>query len=210
MDILGTIQAHAAAMRLPLYAVTLSAVAKADTPLMLILHWHGFRRRTVARLPGVEAPLRSVAGSALQLNERWSQVESLDAAMLRAAWSLGAWDLERANHRPWWRLNAGLNETVSCHRAFASYPDEPSDQVVMVEAPDQEALLEMAAIKGYVRWLFRPRVAGVWGEADADDATLEPDGSRTSPCPVRPLPYDRHSPGRSLYRLGTGNGLIWR
>lgn len=208
MDILATIRAHADAMRLPLYAVTLSAVARAGTPLILILHWHGFRRETVAKPPGVDLPPRSVAGSALQINARWSHVELLDEAMLQAAWRLGAWDLERSSHRPWWRLNAGLGETMACHRAFASYPGEPADRAVLVEAPDQNMLLELAAVSGYVRWQFRPRAAGIWSQLLDDDATLEADGSRSSSCPVAPVPYDRHRPGRAVYRLGRGGGLI--
>src|SRR5690606_19655525 len=75
MQILQTIQAHAAAMRLPLYAVTLSAVAKPDTPVILILHWHGFRRESVLKLSDIDLPLRSVAGSALQINTSWQAVE---------------------------------------------------------------------------------------------------------------------------------------
>lgn len=151
MQILQTIQAHAAAMRLPLYAVTLSAVAKPDTPVILILHWHGFRRESVLKLSDIDLPLRSVAGSALQINTSWQAVEALDEAMLDAAWQLGAWDLERATHRPWWRLNAPLEETINCHRAFASYPGESPERYVMLDAGDQAELLALAARRGYVR-----------------------------------------------------------
>jgi len=207
MEILQTIQSHATAMRLPLYAVTLSAAAKPDTPLMLILHWHGFRRQSPLRLPGVALPSRPVAGSALQIDEAWTAMESLDQAMLDAAWRLGAWDLERVNHRPWWRLNAPQGETLACRRAFGDYPDNAGEQHLLVQAPDQAAMLELAASRGYVRWLFRPRSAGVWSEMDADDATLEPDGRRSARCPVLPMPYNRHRAGRSVYRLGRGAGI---
>ncbi len=207
MDILETIQAHAAAMRLPLYAVTLSAVAKAGTPLMLILHWHGFRRQSTVKLQGVDLSRRSIASSALQIDADWRFVESLDEAMLDAAWTLGAWDLERVNHRPWWRLNAPLRETVACHRDFGDYPHEV-DRYMVVEAPDQAILLELAASKGYVRWMFRPRVAGIWGQLAGDDITLEQDGARSASCPIVPLAYDRHRPDRKLYRLGRGRGLL--
>lgn len=208
MQILQTIQAHAAAMHLPLYAVTLSAVAKADTPVLLILHWHGFRRESPLRLPQVELPLRPVAGSALQINTPWREVETLDEAMLDAAWKLGAWDLERVTNRPWWRLNAPLEETIACHRAFADYPGDERDRHVMVEAPDQAELLELAAMRGYVRWLFRPRAHGIWKEVDDDDVTLEPGNRRSTPCPVRAAPFDRHRPGRQLYRLGKAGRII--
>lgn len=207
MDILNTIQAHVRAMRLPLYAVTLSAVAKPDTPLILTLHWHGFLRETTVKLPGVPLPMRSVAGSALQIDEHWTMAEHLDQSMLSAAWQMGAWDLERVNHRPWWRLNAPLSETLACRRAFACY-SEKDEAPVLVQAPDQSQLLEWAAVKGYIRWLFRPRVSGVWGAIPAGDATLRGDGSREYPCPVLPAPYDRHKHGRIVYRLGTGHGLL--
>lgn len=210
MQILQTIQAHVAAMRLPLYAVTLSAVAKSQTPVMLILHWHGFHHESTFRIPGVEMPLRSVAGSALQINTPWQAVETLDEAMLDAAWKLGAWDLERVTYRPWWRLNAPIEETVSCHRAFASYPGEAPERHVMLKATDQAELLELAAMRGYVRWLFRPRAHGIWKEVEDDDVTLEDDNCRTTPCPVKAAAFDRHRPGKRLYRLGRAGTFIAR
>jgi hypothetical protein len=207
MNILETIQLHATAMRLPLYAVTLSAVAKADTPLMLMLHWHGFVHQSTLKLQDVDVPRRAVASSALQINTGWKFVESLDEAMLDAAWKLGAWDLERVNHRPWWRLNAPLRETVACHRAFGDYPEE-ADRTMMVEAPDQAILLDLAAVKGYVRWMFRPRASGIWDQLSKDDVTLDEDGIRNTSCPVAPIPYDKHRAGRNLYRLGQGTALL--
>lgn len=208
MDILSYIQNQAEAMRLPLYAVTLSAVAKPGTPLLLTLYWHGFFRETTVRIhDSFRVPLRSVPGSALQLDLAWSRAEHLDEAMLEAAWRLGAWDLERVTHRPWWRLNAPLSETLACHRAFAHYPDM-QDSPVLVDAPDQERMLEAAALRGYIRWLFRPRAQGVWAQIPGDDVTLESDLRRTGPCPVPPAAFDRHRPGRHVYRLGTGDGLL--
>ncbi len=208
MRILETIQSQVDAMGLPLYAVTLSAVAKPDAPPVLILHWHGFRRRTAVQVPGIEIPPRPVPGSAMQIDVRWRQVETLDEAMLEAAWRLGAWDLERCNHRPWWRLNAPVSETMACHRAFGSYPGEPDGRVAIVDAPNLDTLLELASMKGYVRWLFRPRAAGVWGDLDEDDATLRDGRSREDSCPVPPMPYDRHRSGRDVYRLGRGGRLL--
>jgi len=208
MQILQTIQAHVAAMRLPLYAVTLSAVAKSQTPVMLILHWHGFRRQSTVQLDGVEMPMRSVAGSALQINASWHEVETWDEAMLEAAWKLGAWNLERETHRPWWRLNAPVEETLACHRAFGDYPGEEADKHVMVDSPDQAELLELAAMRGYVRWLFRPRVHGIWKDVEDDDVTLEDDDTRSAPCPVKAAAFDRHRPGRRVYRLGRAGTIL--
>ncbi|SRR5690606_29665753 len=208
MQILETIQAHVAAMRLPLYAVTLSAVAKSRTPVMLILHWHGFYRESPLRLEGIDLPVRSVAGSALQIDTQWQEVETWDEAMLDAAWRLGAWNLERETHRPWCRLNAPLEETLACHRAFADYRESPAESHVIVNSPDQAELLELAAMRGYVRWLFRPRRYGIWKEVDDDDITRDTVDARSTPCPVKAAPFDRHRPGRRVYRLGRA-GTIW-
>lgn len=210
MQILETIQAHVAAMRLPLYAVTLSAVAKSRTPVMLILHWHGFHRESPLRLKGVHLPLRSVAGSALQINAPWQEVKTWDEAMLEAAWRLGAWDLERETCRPWWRLNAPIEETLACHRAFADYREGESETHVMVDSPDQAELLELAAMQGYVRWMFRPRRYGIWKEVEDDDITRDVNDARSTPCPVKPAPFDRHRPGRRVYRLGQAGSILVR
>src|SRR5690606_36006683 len=194
-------------MRLPLYAVTLSAAAKAQTPVMLILHWHGFRRDAVPHLPSGRWPLRPVAGSALQLESRWQFVEDLDVAMLDVAWKLGAWELERTTCAPWWRLNASSDETLACHRAFGQYPGSDREAHLFIHAPDQASLMELAASRGYVRWLFRPRSLGVWTELEADDVTLVDGAEREGACPIPPLPHNRHKPGTVRYRLGRGDGI---
>ncbi|RTZ47834.1 diguanylate cyclase [Candidimonas sp. SYP-B2681] len=206
MTILETIQAHSTAMRLPLYAVTLSAVPKTDTPLILMLHWHGFARESTLKLQDIDLPKRPVAGSALQIDTDWKSIENLDEAMLEAAWRLGAWDLERVNCRPWWRLSAPLQETVDCHSAFGDYLGAAA-RYILVQAPDQAVLLELAASRGYVRWMFRPRSAGIWQQVPADDKTLGQNGERDSSCPVAPIPYDRDRAGRDVYRLGRSSGL---
>ncbi|MFX7052496.1 hypothetical protein ABTH91_20905, partial [Acinetobacter baumannii] len=82
------------AVRLPLVAVTVTAARRPNTPLVAILHWHGFRRASPLVLPGVDSPPRSVPGSAIQLTHAWQSVEAVDEALLDAAWQLGAWDLE--------------------------------------------------------------------------------------------------------------------
>ena len=209
MDIFETIRKHATAIRLPLYAVTLSAVARKQTPALLILHWHGFRRATTLRLPGVEFSSHAVPGLAVQLHEYWTEMAHWDQAVLDAAWQLGAWDLERSVHPPWWRLNAPQAETLACYRAFGFYPDADAGQ--SVTDPSEEtigALLEMASRFGYARWLFQPRVQGIWTQLRADDVTLEAANGRTLPCPVRPALFDRHKPGRLRYRLGRGSSFF--
>lgn len=204
MDIIETIAAHTRALQRPLYAVTASAIRKADTPLILTLHWHGFHRDGE---PGRR--LRSVAGSAVQLNLRWHEFAVLDRAIIDAGWALGAWDVERVARPPWWRLNAPVAEAVAGHRAFADFSDlPPEDDPVVVEAPDQRDLIALAARKGYVRWLFRPRKGGLWRQLDVDDSTLDADGGRALPCPVPLQPDGRELRRKVLYRLGRGNGFL--
>lgn len=206
MDILETITSHIAALRLPLYAVSLSATQKADTPIMLILHWHGFHRNEAAA-----GALRSVAGSAMQINQRWDDYAVIDRAMLEAAWRLGAWDVERVARPAWWRLNAPVSEALACRRAFADYSDvRQAGEAVVVEAPDQQALLELAARRGYVRWLFRPRKGGLWSQTEGDDGTLDADGGRSAPCPVPLQPEGRELRRKVVYRLGRGRSFLIR
>jgi hypothetical protein len=83
MDIIERIEEQVSATGLPLFAVTLTAVPCPDTPLLLTLHWHGFSKVRLAELPQA-APVawRSVPSSALQLNERWNDLESVDRAAL--------------------------------------------------------------------------------------------------------------------------------
>lgn len=210
MQILDTICAQVQAMRMPLYAVTAAAAARAGTPVLLILHWHGFRRRTPLTLPGQTIAPRAVAGSAMQLSQRWASFDELEGALVDAAWQLGAWDVERLVQRPWRRLGAPASEALACHRAFGAYPDAPDEEGVVMDAPDRDDLLELAARRGYVRWLFRPRKAGLWQSLDDEDATLGPGGGRALPCPVPRRAFDGRMPSRVVYRLGHGARLILR
>ena len=52
MVLLDTLQEQIDSVRLPLFAVTLTAAAQANTPLLAILHWHAFRRATPLILHG--------------------------------------------------------------------------------------------------------------------------------------------------------------
>jgi hypothetical protein len=209
MEIFETISEQTRVMDMPLYAVTMAAAARVDTPVLLMMHWHGFQRATPVTIPGVDIPPRALPGSALQLNQRWDSFEALDCAMLEAAWQLGAWDVERLVERPCSRLGADASEALACRRAFADYPDvEVSEDNVVMDAPDRDELLELAARKGYVRWMFRPRKGGIWQSVNDEDSTVAPEGGRSLPCPVGPLPYDVQRPGRLIYRLGRVQRII--
>ncbi len=89
MDLFDIVQAQMETVKLPLYAVTVSAVAQVNTPLVAILHWHGFRRATPLVLPGVDIPARPVPGSAIQIGAPWHSFEAVDMALLDAAWQPG-------------------------------------------------------------------------------------------------------------------------
>ena len=139
MDNLTSIRAQIDAVRLPLYAVTVTAVRRPDTPLLLMLHWHGFRRDEAAG----PAPARrcAVPGSAVQLNPRWRALEEVEGAMLDAAWQLGAWDLERSVRRGCNDVGASAREAHECRQAFGDNPLAPGSEAHLVaEAPDRDVL----------------------------------------------------------------------
>jgi len=212
MEIFQKIAAQIASVGLPLYAVTLTAVPRADTPLLLFLHWHGFRRADAGRRSEGALAYRPVPGSALQLNDRWHALEEIDRAMLDAGWRLGAWDVERDERRPCNRVGASAGEAMECQQAFGDHPNRgAAEELLLAEAPDRETLMHVGASKGYVRWLFRPVRGGVW-RATADDDTLSPDGSRPPPCPVAPQARQGLAPGRkaarTVYRLGRISRII--
>jgi len=199
MELLDRIEQQIDTMRLPLFAVTVAAVPCPDTPVILTLHWHGFVREKIAEVEGAQpVAFKSVPSSALQLNERWTDLLALDLAALEAAWELGAWDVARAE-RP---SCADFSEALECRRAFGAMPQVSSGEpVVVADAPDAGELADVAARRGYLMWTFRPVHGGIWREI-ADDATLKPDGTREPPCPVVPVPPRNDKARRTVYRFG--------
>jgi hypothetical protein len=205
LDFFSAIAGQIDAVRLPLFAVTLTAIPRANTPVLLMLHWHGFRRD----LPSAAKPdaLAPVPGSALQINEQWREMANLDSAMLDAAWRLGAWQLDREEKRACATAGASERESLECRQAFGDavvgdYPNHLVD-----EAPDREDMLTLGAEVGYVRWQFRPVHGGVWRDTARDD-TLSPGGSREPPCPVGVRPPVGTRVSHSRYRLGNLKRLI--
>ena len=99
--ILNIIQEQVTSLRRPLAAVSLATLPRKSSPLLLLLHWHGFllderqRGTQAADSRGRRAALPS---SALQLTPPWDDLAQVDAQMLDAAWQLGAWDLTRRQH----------------------------------------------------------------------------------------------------------------
>ncbi|WP_414442423.1 diguanylate cyclase [Burkholderia sp. 22PA0106] len=209
MDLFDTLREQMDAVNLPLYAVTVTAVARVNTPLVAILHWHGFRRATPLVLPGVAIQPRSVPGSAVQLGKPWHCFETVEAALLDAAWQLGAWDVERIERRACKVIGASDAEALACRQAFGSYDDgEPMDRHLLDGAPDREALMQLAAHRGYLRWLFRPVKGGLWQALDEPDDTLDADGGRPLPCPVPPRPRRPGISSRTVYRLGSVRRIL--
>ena len=210
MDLLAPIKGQMEAVKLPLYAVTLTAVPHPDTPVLLMLHWHGFRRDYLVDAPEARpVGFRSVATSALQLNERWRDLETLDLAAMEAGWELGAWDVARQQRRPCTRPGADGSEALECMQAFGSYPESVGgSDLVVAEAPDADELMQLGANAGYLLWKFRPVVGGIWAEV-ADDATLTSDGSRTPTCPLMPAPAPDEAVSTTIYRFGrSASGLL--
>jgi len=203
MEILERIEEQIAASGLPLVGITLAAVPCPDTPLILTLHWHGFIREKLAELEQAETvsytPLPS---SALQLNHRWRDLVAVDRAAMEAAWELGAWDVARAERKGCMRPGAPSTEALECLQAFGAFPfGIDGKQVVVADAPDADELLQLAASRGYLMWLFRPVSGGIWAEV-ADDATLTSQGRRPPPCPHRPIPPRCDGNRKTVYRFG--------
>lgn len=209
MDLFDKLQAQIDTVRLPLFAVTVTAAAQVNTPLIAILHWHGFRRATPLVLPGVKIPPRPVPVSAIPLHAPWHSFESVDALLLDAAWQSGAWDVERTERRGCNVIGAGAAEALACRLAFGDYGvDSAHDPQLLDDETDRGELIQLAARKGYVRWLFRPVKGGLWRTLDAPDDTLDADGGRQPPCPVLPEPRRPEGRGRTVYRLGAVHRIL--
>jgi len=206
MQILDKITDQISSVGLPLYAVTLTAIPRYDTPLLLMLHWHGFRRELIVNIPGMNAELHPVPGSALQLNERWQDIGSVETAMLEAAWQLGAWNVERDERRGCNYIGASDLEALECMQAFGEHP-QSEELHLLAETPDREDLMHMGARVGYIRWQFRPVRGGIW-QSIAEDDTLNADGSRSPPCPISPQPPRGGKASHTTYRMGFVNRII--
>jgi len=203
MELVGRIEQQMAATQLPLFAITLAAVPCPDTPIILTLHWHAFvRERCVDSEDPEPVAYKPIPSSALQVNARWADVLTVDRAALDAAWELGAWDVARAERPSVARPGAASREALECLQAFGAFPfGVDGNQVVVAETPDADDLLNVAARRGYLMWMFRPVHGGIWKEI-ADDATLLPDGTREPPCPLAPVPPSGSGASKTIYRFG--------
>ncbi len=203
MELLDRIEDQVASTGLPLFAITLAAVPCPDTPIILTLHWHGFVKEKLADVDEARAVSYSpIPSSALQLNERWKDLIAIDRAAMDAAWELGAWDVQRAERQACMRGGAESREALECLQAFGAFPfGINGNNVVVADAPDADDLVEVAAHRGYLMWLFRPVRGGIWGEY-ADDATLIEDGRRNPPCPLLPIAPTCEGTRQTVYRFG--------
>ena len=203
MRILECIEDQMSSTNLPLVGITLAAVPCPDTPLILTLHWHGFIREKLADIEEAETvSYTPIPSSALQLNDRWNTLLAVDRAAMNAAWTLGAWDVARAERPGCMRAGAQCTEALECLQAFGSFPyGINGKQVVVSDAPDVDDLVHLAAHRGYLMWVFRPVKGGIWADY-ADDATLGPEGTRPSPCPLVPIPPACDGKRQTVYRFG--------
>ena len=211
MQLVDKFAGQVQAMGLPVVAVSLTAVPRVNTPVLLVVHWHGFAKASSARAsaPGEKAHgLVGVPGSALQINERWLAIEHLDDAMLQAAWQWGAWDLVREERRGCNTAGASEQEVLECRQAFAEHPmADPAEDFMVAQAPDREDLLQLAARVGYIRWQFRPVKNGLWAQSGADD-TLSADGGRDADCPVPARRAVGPRVCRTRYQLGRSSRIV--
>ncbi|HEX7810793.1 MAG TPA: diguanylate cyclase [Burkholderiales bacterium] len=203
MDLLEAISDQMTANSLPLVAITVAAVPCPDTPVILTLHWHGFVEEKIIDLEqAATVAYTPVPSSALQVNYRWKDLGTLDCAAMEAGWKLGAWDVARAERGGCVRPGAETSESIECLQAFGAFPfGLNGQQVVVSEAPDAEDLVNLAARRGYLMWMFRPVHRGIWADY-ANDATLHADGTRTPPCPINPIPPAGAGQARTVYRFG--------
>ena len=203
MHLLNRIEDQISATGLPLVSITLAAVPCPDTPVILTLHWHGFIKEKLANVEGANPVVyTSVPSSALQVNERWENVASVDQAALDAAWRLGAWDVARAERPGCIRPGAADAEPMECLQAFGACPyGVNGQQLVVSDTPDADELLNLAARRGYLYWMFRPVSGGIWGDV-AEDATLSPEGKRNGPCPLHLAPPRCEGKRRTVFQLG--------
>jgi hypothetical protein len=207
MELLERIEDQIAATGLPLVGITVAAVPCPDTPVILTLHWHGFIKEKLADLPQAETvSYTPVPSSALQLNDRWRDLLAVDHAAMEAAWELGAWDVARAERKGCLRPGASSTEALECLQAFGAFPfGINGNQVVVADAPDADDLVQLAAVRGYLMWQFRPVSGGIWAEV-AEDATLASNGRRAPPCPHRPVAPVCDGIRKTVYRFGVPVG----
>ncbi|MCC7487024.1 MAG: diguanylate cyclase [Burkholderiales bacterium] len=203
MEILERIEDQISATGLPLFGITLAAVPCPDTPVILTLHWHAFIKERCAESEQAEpVSYTPVPSSALQVNERWRDLLAVDRAAMEAAWELGAWDVSRAERPGCLRPGAPSGEALECLQAFGAFPfGVNGNQVVVADAPDADELVQLAAARGYLLWIFRPVSGGIWADY-ADDATLSATGRRRPPCPHTPIPPACDRSRRTVYRFG--------
>lgn len=207
MEILECITEQITGNRLPLVGVTVAALPCPDTPVILTLHWHGFRKEAASDGDESEAASRApVPSTSLQVNERWNDLLDIDVATMEAGWELGAWDVVRAERPPCLRPGAPAAEALDCLRAFGTCPVAYEGMDLFVaDAPDMEELIQVAGQSGYLYWQFRPVHGGIWSDAQ-DDITLNGDGTRTPHCPLAPVRPQRDGKRRTVYRFGEPSG----
>lgn len=208
MELFDTLSAQIRHMRLPLFAVSLSAVPLPDTPLLLMLHWHGFRKSALDRARTAPCMLRQVPASALQLTRRWEALSRVEEEILDAAWQLGAWSLLRDERRGCNTMGAAAGEELACRQAFGDLPPIDGQESIVAEAPDAPELMRLAARRGYVCWQFRPVHGGLWREL-AEDDTLGEAGLRQPPCPLAPRVCRGGKAARTEYRFGRVERVIF-
>jgi hypothetical protein len=211
MELLDRIETQLISNRLPLVGITVAAVPYANTPVVLTLHWHGFVETRLAEVPEADViAFLPVPSSALQVNDRWDQLDQLENEVLDVAWELGSWDLARVEALPFVRPGASPQESVECMGAFGAPPIAIEGQPpVVAEVPDANELIEAASRAGYLQWVFRPVRGGVWAEV-AEDVTLQEGGYRNPPCPYLATPARvgrTLRPRRVVYQFGRAPGL---
>lgn len=201
MSLFDIVSEHINVVRSPLFAVGVTAISRPDTPLLLLLHWHGFQPQNQILQADISSS-QSLPTSVLQLNTRWADFSHVEQDILDAAWQLGAWDVNREEKRGCNTIGASYREALECRQAFADFPVMDSPESALEEAPDRIDMMNFAARVGYVTWQFRPVHGGIWNGSAPMDGSLLDEGRRAPPCPVLPAACKGGRYVRTVFRLG--------
>lgn len=129
--------------------------------------------------------------------------------VLDAAWQLGAWEVERVEQRSCNVIGASAAEALACRQAFGFYEADASNRARLDDDDsDRARLMQLAARRGYLHWLFRPVQSGLWSVLNEPDDKLGADGRRRPPCPAGPISRWREHQGRTVYRLGRVHRIL--
>lgn len=123
--------------------------------------------------------------------------------VLDATWRADAWKWSDLSVGAVSAIGASAGEALACRQAFGDYGrDAANVQPLLDGITNRGEMMQFAACKGDVRWLFRPLKRGLSQALDDPYETLDADRGRQAPYPAPPRPRCPDGRGRTVYRLG--------